>query len=138
MKFNVLVVDDSAAMRSIVIKTLNLSGVPIGEIFQAKNGAEALEILKDNWVDLALVDLNMPVMGGMEMISHVKADGDMADLAMMVVSTESSETRINDLKSQGVEFVHKPFSPQVLREKIIALTGVENAECTVSSDSFDF
>ena len=58
MAMNVLIVDDSAAMRSIIAKTLNLSGLEIERVYQAGNGAEALDMLEENWVDLALVDIN--------------------------------------------------------------------------------
>lgn len=138
MSFNILIVDDSAAMRSIIGKTLKLSGLPLGEIYQAANGAEALNILEENWVDLALVDINMPVMDGETMINHVRGNPDMKDIAIMVVSTESSELRIEKLLEKGVEFIHKPFTPEVLREKVFSLTGVDYEPGTVSSGNFDF
>ena len=47
MALNVLIVDDSAVMRSMIIKTLRLSGIPVGEIHQAANGAEGLEKLSE-------------------------------------------------------------------------------------------
>ncbi|HEX30388.1 TPA: response regulator, partial [Candidatus Poribacteria bacterium] len=66
MALNILVVDDSSVMRSIIIKTLHLCGLPLGEIYQAVNGLEGLQALEENWIDLALVDINMPVMDGEE------------------------------------------------------------------------
>lgn len=138
MSFNILIVDDSAAMRSIIGKTLRLSGLPLGEILQAKDGAEALKIIEENWVDLALVDINMPVMDGETMIRHVRDNPDTEDLAIIVVSTESSETRIEQLLEKKVEFIHKPFTPEILREKVCEMTGVENATSTISSDNADF
>ncbi len=138
MSFNILIVDDSAAMRSIISKTLRLSGLPLGEIHQAKNGVEALEVLEENWVDLALVDINMPVMDGETLINHVRENPDTEDLAIIVVSTESSETRIEKLLEKRVEFIHKPFTPETLREKVCHLTGVEYGTSTVSSNNFDF
>jgi two-component system, chemotaxis family, chemotaxis protein CheY len=126
MVFNTLVIDDSAVMRKMVIRTLKMSGVPVGEIHEAADGAEALEVMAEQWIDLALVDINMPVMNGEEFIRHVRADEGMRDLAIIVVSTESSETRIRALRDQGAEFVHKPFTPEMLREKIIQVTGVSD------------
>ena len=123
MVFNVLVVDDSAVMRAMVIKTLNMSGLPIGEIRQASNGAEALELLGDHWVDIALIDLNMPVMTGEEMLDRVRQNPETADLAVVVVSTESSSTRIAGLQAKGAGFVHKPFSPVALRDEVLRITG---------------
>lgn len=127
MPFNVLVVDDSSVMRAMVIKTLRMSGVPLGDVQQAANGVEALEVLKEHWIDLALVDINMPVMNGVELINRVRDDDEMRDLAIIVVSTESSDTRIREVHAQGAKFVHKPFTPEILRETITAVTGVEDA-----------
>jgi two-component system chemotaxis response regulator CheY len=126
MSFNVLVVDDSTVMRAMIIRTLKMSGVPLGEIHQASHGAEALEVLRDNWVDLALVDINMPVMNGEELIDRVRDNPELRDLAIIVVSTESSETRIEKVQRQGARFVHKPFTPEELRETVVAVTGVSD------------
>ena len=124
MALNVLVIDDSAVMRSMIIKTLRLSGLPLGDIHQAANGAEGLEALDAHWIDLALVDINMPVMDGEEMIDRVREDPGTSDLPLVVVSTESSETRIKSLTGKGVRFVHKPFTPETLRKTIVEATGV--------------
>jgi len=126
MSFNVLVVDDSKVMRAMVIRTLKMSGIPLGEIHQAGDGSQALEVLAEHWVDLALVDINMPVMNGEELIDRVRETPELRDLAIVVVSTESSQTRIEKVQKQGARFVHKPFTPEVLREQVIALTGVSN------------
>ncbi len=132
MAFNLLVVDDSSVMRSMIIRILHLSGLPLGEIHEAGNGREALAVLEKNWIDLALVDLNMPVMSGEELIDRVRADPANKNLAILVVSTETSATRIDKLKGHGVGFVHKPFTPEMLRLKILEMTGVSDAEQTGS------
>lgn len=138
MSLNVLIVDDSAAMRSIIQKTLLISGLEIGHVYQSKNGEEALAMLEENWVDLALVDINMPVMDGETLINHIRANPDLADLPIVVVSTESSEARIVQLRAKDVEFIHKPFAPETLRETVFQITGVVNGTSIVSSSSFDF
>lgn len=141
MTLNMLVVDDSAVMRSVIIKTLRLSGLQVGEVHQAGNGVEALKILSENWVDLALVDLNMPIMNGEELINEVRQDPEISDLNIIVVSTEGSETRINALREKNVEFIHKPFVPEDLREMVFKLTGAENEQhngCAISGGGFDF
>jgi two-component system chemotaxis response regulator CheY len=146
MALNVLVVDDSAVMRAVVIKTLRLSGLSIGEVYQAANGRDALQTIANNWIDLALVDINMPEMNGMELIAAVRADPAMSSLAIVVVSTEGSDTQIASIREMGAEFVHKPFAPEVLREKIIhmmhEMVGVTN-DCqhtigALSNSSLDF
>ena len=142
MALNILVVDDSSVMRTIIIKTLRLSGLPLGELYEAKNGVEGLEIIENNWVDLAFVDINMPVMNGEEMINKIRQDPDTADLSIVVVSTESSETRINPLIEKGVKFIHKPFTPEFLKETIISVTGEideqEFGESALQCGGFDF
>jgi two-component system chemotaxis response regulator CheY len=130
MPLNVLIVDDSAVMRSIILRTLRLSGLPVEEVLQAENGQEALDVLGNHWIDLALVDINMPVMNGIEMIDKVRQTSEISDLPIIVVSTESSTTRIEMLKDMGVGFVHKPFSAETLREAVIELTGVSLNEST--------
>ena len=124
MAFNVLVVDDSAVMRAMITRVVRLSGVPLGEFYEASNGAEGLAALQSHWVDLVLLDINMPVMNGEEMLRRVRANPETAQLPVIVVSTESSETRVQALEALNVAFVHKPFAPEELRATILRVTGV--------------
>ena len=126
MSLNVLVVDDSGVARAMIIKTLSLAGVPLGQVYEAQNGQEGLAVLENNWVDLALVDVNMPVMNGEEMIDKLRSNPAWADLPVVVVSTEGSQTRIERLQKKGARFIHKPFSPEIVREIVQQLTGVTN------------
>jgi two-component system chemotaxis response regulator CheY len=128
MALNILVVDDSLLMRKMIIKTLHLSGIPLGEIYQAANGQEGLQILQEEWVDLLLVDINMPVMNGEVMIDRVRHNPETATLPIIVISTEGSQTRIDLLQKKGAGFVHKPFSPEELRPIILDMTGVTDAQ----------
>jgi two-component system chemotaxis response regulator CheY len=128
MALNILVVDDSSVMRSMIIKTLHMSGLPLGEVHQASNGQEGLQVLDSTWIDLALVDINMPIMNGEEMIEKVRENTTTTDLPVIVVSTESSEARIEMLQKSGVGFVHKPFTPEILRKTIVGMTGVSDDE----------
>lgn len=118
MSINVLIVDDSAVMRSMIIRTMKMTDLPLGEVVQAKNGQEGLEQLKSHWIDLVIVDINMPVMNGEEMIDHMKADEAFAETPIVVVSTEGSEKRIDRLKEKGARFIHKPFTPEDIRDTI--------------------
>lgn len=126
MALNVLVVDDSKVMRAMIIRTLQMTGIPLGEIHQAGHGKEALAVLQSEWVDLALVDINMPIMNGEELITAVRGDPLTRDLSIIVVSTESSETRIERILNQGAQFVHKPFTAEILRQMILGVTGVSD------------
>ncbi len=130
MALNILVVDDSKVMRLIVIKTLRLSQPELGEVYEAGNGAEALKVLNEHWIDLALVDINMPVMDGIEMIDRLRQNPTTADLPVVIVSTEGSDTRKEELRQKGVGFVHKPFTPESLRDAISRTLGGVNEQQT--------
>lgn len=142
MAFNVLVVDDSAVMRQMVVRTLKMSGVPLGTILEASNGEEGLFILQDQWVDLLMLDVNMPVMNGEEMLRRIRQNPETESLPVIIVSTEGSETRLAALQDLGASIVRKPFAPETLRDVILRVTGVSDAEyygtVPVSSDDSDF
>jgi two-component system chemotaxis response regulator CheY len=99
------------------------SKLPLGEVYEATNGQEALKVLDGNWIDLALVDINMPVMDGEEMINRLRQNPATADLPIIIVSTEGSETRKEVLTQKGAGFVHKPFTPETLRDAILRTLG---------------
>jgi two-component system chemotaxis response regulator CheY len=128
MALNTLIVDDSSVMRDIIIKTLKLSGLSLGDIWEAKNGEEGLRILQDKWVDLAFVDIHMPVMDGEEMLIRLRENGQYENLPVIVVSSESEPGRIEKMLKLGATFIHKPFTPEILKEVIIAVTGVSSED----------
>jgi len=125
MTMNVLIVDDSGVMRAMIQKTLRMTGLPLGEIHQAGNGQEGLAALEAHWIDLVIADINMPVMNGEEMIDRMQANPATCNTPTVVVSTEGSQTRIERLAHKGVRFIHKPFTPETIRDTICALTGLE-------------
>lgn len=129
MPYNILVVDDSQTVRAVIRKTLDLAGVDVGEIYEAGNGQEALEILRDNWLDLVFADINMPVMTGIEMVDRMSADGLLKTVPVVIVSTEGSATRVEQLKAKGVSaYVRKPFTPEIIREVVDEVLGARNAD----------
>jgi two-component system chemotaxis response regulator CheY len=118
MALRVLVVDDSTVMRRLIRRTLDLTGLQLGHVEEAGNGAIALTALGKAEFDLALVDINMPVMDGEELIDRMRADDRLKDVPVLVVSTESGETRLARLTPKVEGFVHKPFTPELLGEQI--------------------
>lgn len=118
MDLNILIVDDSQIMRAMIKKTLKMAGIPINDIFEASNGEEGLALLRRTPVHLAVVDINMPVMNGEAMVGRMKADEELSQIPVVIVSTEGSQTRIQRLTSQGIYFVRKPFSPETIRDTI--------------------
>jgi two-component system, chemotaxis family, chemotaxis protein CheY len=138
MPLNVLIVDDSSVMRAMIVKTIRMSGLDLGDVYQAANGREGLDSARENWIDLVVADINMPVMNGEEMIDRMKADPELADLPTIVISTEGSATRIERLENKGVKFIHKPFTAEIIRDAIQALTGIGDSDAyTDGGDSDD-
>jgi len=126
MSCNLLIVDDSPILRAAIKKVVKLAGVNEDRIFEAGNGKEALELMSTVWVDLVLLDLNMPVMNGEEFAVELRKQPDLADVAVVVVSTESNEDRLNRMRELGaVEVLHKPFEPEDLRKIIVQNLGVK-------------
>ena len=124
MALNILVVDDSSLTRKAIKRIIEMLGLDLGQIFEAESGKEALKILHETNVDLVLADLNMPKMGGIEMISHMRDNEATSDIPVVVVSTESSTTRIEGLLANGAKaYLHKPFTPEEVKEVIIRTVG---------------
>ncbi|MDZ7642507.1 MAG: response regulator [Desulfurivibrio sp.] len=116
MAFNILVADDSATMRTVVKKTVEMAGVPVGQFFEATHGKEALEILENNWIDVILSDINMPVMGGMELLQTINQDEDLRLIPLVFITTESSEARMDEARELGVAgYIKKPFQPETIK-----------------------
>lgn len=128
MDLNILVVDDSRMVRAVIAKTLQLAKVPVKELFQAANGKEALDILGDNWIDLVFADINMPVMTGVEMIEIMHKDGLLQTVPVIIVSSDGSSTRMDQLKAKGVTaYIRKPFTPELLKSVVDDIVGAKHA-----------
>ncbi len=124
---NILIVDDSPTMRRMIKKTLAMCGLAIGELFEASNGIEALAAMSQHDVAVALVDINMPVMNGVQLLNRMHADERIRDIPVIIASTEGSETRIRELMDNGARgYVRKPFHPEQIRE--VLLPFLETAE----------
>lgn len=124
MALNILVVDDSSLTRKAIKRIIEMLGLDLGQIFEAESGKEALKILHETNVDLVLADLNMPKMGGIEMIANMRDNEATNDIPVVVVSTESSTTRIEGLLANGARaYLHKPFTPEEVKEVIIQTVG---------------
>lgn len=124
MGYTVMVVDDSDTIRAVLVRTLGLTKLPFAEILTAQNGVEALEQLKEHWVDLVFSDLHMPEMGGIELIERMRSDPVFREIPVVIVSTEGSTTRIESLKGMGVKgYIRKPFTPESIRAMILTILG---------------
>ncbi|MCC5915396.1 MAG: response regulator [Balneolaceae bacterium] len=108
-------------MRLIIMRTLNLSEIEVGEIYQAENSREGLELLRENKVDLIIVDINMPVMDGAEMLEVLKTDLETKYIPVLTITTESNDKRIELISSMSSNVLHKPFTPEILKREILKL-----------------
>jgi two-component system chemotaxis response regulator CheY len=143
MSFNVLIVDDSAAMRAVIKKIVAISGFKMTHCFEAANGLEALEQLKDNWVDVIISDINMPDMNGLELLKALRQDPLHERIPVIVVSTEGSKERIEEARQTGAKgFIKKPFLPEEIRRVLHDVIGVgvdgEYQEDQGDADEGDF
>jgi len=119
-----MVVDDSATIRTVLERSLKMTKVPIEGIVQAVNGRDALAKMADTWVDIVFTDIHMPEMDGMALIDAMNADPALRDIPVVVVSTEGSEVRIEELRRKGAKgYLRKPFTPEALRDVIISTLG---------------
>ena len=121
---NILIVDDSATMRKIILRTIRQSGYAVDDVLEAGNGKEALEVVKNNKVDLILTDINMPEMDGLELIETLRASPETQNMPILVISTEGAEDIIEKAKILGVKgFVRKPFTPEKIGEALKQAAG---------------
>ncbi|MCH8558164.1 MAG: response regulator [Balneolia bacterium] len=125
MNLNVLIVEDEQITRSIIKQILLDSNLDIGDILEAENGREGLDVLNSQKIDLLLVDIYMPVMDGLEMLEHVMSRPDLKDIPVIVVSTENDDKRVDAIIRKGLGFVHKPFTKVLLKKELAKLGGID-------------
>lgn len=125
MSLNILVVDDSQTVRAVIAKTFKIGEVPVDELYEAANGKEALDILAHHWIDLVFSDINMPIMSGIELLEKMSEGGMLTTIPVVIVSTEGSATRIEQLKAKGITaYIRKPFTPEEVKRIICDITGL--------------
>jgi two-component system, chemotaxis family, chemotaxis protein CheY len=119
MQSDVLVVDDSAAIRKILQRVLRQTGMAIGAIYEASDGQEALDILETNEIHLILSDVNMPRMGGLQLLASVKASPRWRQIPVVMITTECGATKVGEAGRLGAAgYVRKPFSADQIKEKL--------------------
>jgi two-component system chemotaxis response regulator CheY len=123
-----MVVDDSRAMRSMLRRILIENGFEV--VAEAENGREALEALERvGALDLALLDWNMPVMNGYELLCELRKDAKWSGMRVMLVTTETEASQILRALDAGAdEYLIKPFAKEALREKLNVMGLLEGLE----------
>ena len=123
MTKSVLIVDDSATMRKIIMRGIRQAGIDNAEFTEAGDGVEGLAAVDGNQFDLILSDVNMPNMNGLEFVREVSDKLD-APPPIVMITTEGSEEVISEAMSRGANgYLKKPFTPEKIQEILGPLLG---------------
>jgi len=121
MPLDLLIVDDSVAVRKVLQRLVRQAGLPVGEVWEAADGEEALKTLEANSVDLLLTDINMPKMNGLDLLRHLKSDPRLKQIPVIIISTESGQSTVMEAVELGAAgFIRKPFTSDQIRDKLAA------------------
>lgn len=122
MPIDVLIVDDSAAIRKILQRVLRQTDIPVGDVLEAGDGAEALKVLDNRGVQLILSDINMPNMDGIELLTRLKANDKWKSVPIVMVTTEGGQAKVIEAVQLGAAgYVRKPFTAEQIKEKLAGL-----------------
>ena len=114
---NILVVDDASFTRSLVRAIL--SKYECFNIIEASNALSALQKLREKKIDLLIADLHMPKMNGIEMVNAIRNDEKIKHIPVLMISGETEREIIVKAIDAGIDqYVLKPFSPEMLIEKV--------------------
>jgi two-component system chemotaxis response regulator CheY len=119
---NLLIVDDSTAIRKILLRVLTQTGLELGQVLEAGDGKEALKQMEGRDISLVLSDINMPNMDGLELLRTLRGTPQWHDLPVVMITTEGGQARVEEAIALGAtSYVRKPFSADMLRDKLAAL-----------------
>lgn len=122
MLLDVLIVDDSAAIRKILQRVLRQAEVPVGEVYEAGDGVEALDLLRGRHVDLVFADINMPNMDGLQLLGKIKSEEQWKRLPVVMVTTEGGQTKVMSAVELGAAgYVRKPFTADQIRQTLAGI-----------------
>ena len=119
---DVLIVDDSAAIRKILQRVLRQTELPLGEIHEAGDGTEAVTILEEQPVGLILSDINMPQMDGLQLLARVREMDHVRTVPVIMVTIESGQGKVMEAVQLGATgYVRKPFTAEQIKEKLAGI-----------------
>jgi len=116
-------VDDSSTMRRIIKNTL--ARLDYKDVLEAEHGVEAWQkMCENNDIDVLITDWNMPEMNGLELVKKVRAEPKYNDMPIIMVTTEGGKAEVIVALKAGVNnYIVKPFTPAVLKEKLEDVLG---------------
>jgi len=119
MKGTVLVVDDSAMMRKVVLRVLKMAEVDFDTSLEAGDGNEALALLRTNQVALIMCDINMPNMSGLQLLEKIKEEQLAIGVPIVMVTTENSEPQVRQAILAGARgYIRKPFTAEHIKSSV--------------------
>lgn len=122
----ILIVDDSRIMRNIVKNTLDKLGYEDSEFVEASNGAEAFTHIETQTIDLVLLDWNMPLLNGLDLIVKIRKMEEFKQLPIIMVTSEAAKYSVVEAVKAGANnYLIKPFSEESLGKKIKRVLGLE-------------
>ncbi len=115
----ILVVDDSRIMRSVLKNILKEKQIGENAILEASDGVEALKILKSNKIDLMLLDWNMPRLNGIELVKIVRAEEELKNIPIIMVTSEAARYNVMEAIKAGVtDYIIKPIRGEIVHKKL--------------------
>jgi two-component system cell cycle response regulator len=119
MRHKILTVDDSTIVRTIVRMVFRYFDCAL---FDATNGSEGLAIAEREMPDLILLDVRMPAMDGIEMLTQLKANARLKDIPVVMLTAEGVRDNVLKIARLGVHgYVMKPFNEDLLVEKVVSI-----------------
>ncbi len=122
-----LIVDDSAVMRKVVERALRQAGLEFTEVLQASNGAEGLQVLRENQdgsspLAIILSDINMPVMDGLEFLETRRRENLAPGVPVVMITTENNESFVLRAIAAGAQsYICKPFTAEQVKMRVLPL-----------------
>jgi two-component system, chemotaxis family, chemotaxis protein CheY len=124
-EFSVLIVDGSSVMRKIIERALRQAGLSVDTLFEASNGVDALDVLRNHRVDVILSDINLPRMDGLEFLRQLRKQNLAPDVPVIMITSESSEDHVREAISAGAQgYIRKPFTAEQVKDRVLPLVGV--------------
>jgi two-component system, chemotaxis family, chemotaxis protein CheY len=112
-----LIVDDSPTMRRIVGNALREAGY--AEFYEAENGEDALNKLRDHTVDMVITDWDMPGMNGLQLTHALRNHPNLQKIPVLMITTRGTKADvITAMQARVNDYIVKPFSAETLKEKI--------------------
>jgi two-component system chemotaxis response regulator CheY len=122
MALDLLIVDDSAAIRKILQRVLHQAEIAVGSVYEAGDGIEALAILKEKTVNLIFSDINMPNMDGLQLLTQLKSNEALKQVPVIMITTEGSQAKVLEAAQLGASgYLRKPFTPDQIKDKVAGL-----------------